>query len=137
MCEIFHAADILQWCPATLSDQDTVCSGRKRDIHILVPLLHTTTIERDSKQAITTTLQRNTDTPACLFQALMSRRTTRQPHPHMLPFAYAPRLRSNPRFVVALVHHSGKQVYACLARRSTVRSQMRWRCSICASPKCS
>ena len=50
----------------------------------------------------------------------MSRRATRQPHPRMPPFAYVPRLRLHPRFVVALVHHSDKQVYACLARRSTV-----------------
>ena len=114
------------------------CLLRQKDVHILSSLLHATTIERDSKQArqpaitTTTTLRRNT----CLFQALMSPRPTRQPHPHTLPFAYAPRLRPNPRFVVALVQHSGKHisvhVYVCLASRPAVRRQMRWRCSICA-----
>ena len=141
MCEIFHPDVIVislngirHYCLIKLQDAqaDRRIYAFYSPTSILPPLNETA-----SKQAITTTLQRNTDTPRCLFQALMSRRTTRQPHPRMLPFVYAPRLRLHPRFVVALVLHSGKQVYVCLARRSTVRSQMRWRCSIRASARCS
>jgi hypothetical protein len=40
----------------------------------------------------------------------MSRRATRQPHPRMPPFAYAPRLRPIPRFAIRA------NIYVCVSR---------------------
>jgi hypothetical protein len=73
------------------------------------PLNEKDSIQASNRHYHTATQHRHDQ---CLLQALMSRRTTRQPHPRMLPFAYAPRLHPNPRFVVALVQHSGKHLSA-------------------------